>query len=521
MKHTPMNQRISQLVAIGFTILIVWGLATNVFLTWHVHQTLTKAQHIEATAIEARAATRSLRADYLERASTIGAALLDPSLQSKLPQFLLQKQKSDQIITAHLKKASEHTRNKELLLLLKQLKAHDDNIAEPLELQLLRLAKADVRKAREFYVTRYFPTQQENIRLAGVALKVAIQDVLDLQQAVKTQSSFALLVARQAIFLFLVLGVGSGIFLTRSVSAIVRKADHAAHANRNMLEHSRDVICLIDEEGRFGEVSPACQRMWGYSPDELKGRPFQELLHPDDVARTTEATRNIVSGVPVKDFENRYLHKDGSVVDMLWLAHWSDVEKSIFCVAHNMTERKEAQEQLRNLAMYDGLTGLLNRTAIEGHLISEMERAAREGQPLSIVLLDLDHFKQVNDLHGHAAGDAVLKEAAQRMKNSMRSYDKVGRYGGEEFLIVAPGCAEMHSVMLAERVRISISGEQMQTPDGPLEVTCSLGAAVMKATQGERADALIARADNALYVAKARGRNRTELAETPEESANV
>lgn len=174
-------------------------------------------------------------------------------------------------------------------------------------------------------------------------------------------------------------------------------------------------------------------------------------------------------------------------------------------------------ETLRTQAMFDGLTGLLNRTAIMDCLTAEMERAAREGKDLSVVLLDLDHFKRVNDTHSHAAGDAVLKEAARRMKSAMRGYDQVGRYGGEEFLIVAPGCGEQDSLTLAERVRGCIGSAPVQTPEGPLDVTCSLGAALACATPRQAADALIERADTALYRAKANGRNRTELASRTEE----
>jgi diguanylate cyclase (GGDEF)-like protein len=173
-------------------------------------------------------------------------------------------------------------------------------------------------------------------------------------------------------------------------------------------------------------------------------------------------------------------------------------------------------QTLRTQAMFDGLTGLMNRTAIMDLLSCEIERAAREDQTLSIVLLDLDHFKQVNDLYGHAVGDVVLKEAARRMKISMRGYDQVGRYGGEEFLVVAPGCDEHGSFTLAERVRGCIGNEYVQTPQGPLHVTCSLGVAFTCATLCEKTDSLIARADKALYRAKAKGRNRSELAQPPE-----
>jgi two-component system chemotaxis response regulator CheY len=173
----------------------------------------------------------------------------------------------------------------------------------------------------------------------------------------------------------------------------------------------------------------------------------------------------------------------------------------------------DLHERLRTQAMHDGLTGLLNRAAIVESLSHELERAARDSRTLGVVLLDLDHFKRVNDTFGHAAGDAVLREAARRLKSTMRCYDKVGRYGGEEFLIVAPDYSEENIVTLAERVRSCIGDAAVQTPGGPLQMSCSLGAAVSSVKTGEAADALIARADAALYRAKANGRNRTELAE--------
>ena len=507
-----MNKRISLLVATGFAILISMGLATNVFLTLAVQRTLQEQQHIEATAIESRAATRSLRADYLEMGSAVGAALLDPALKSKFKEFWAQKQRSDHNTNAHLKKAFEHTRNKELLLLLNQLRTRDARVTEPIEQQLFKLAKVDAPKARRFYVLRYLPDLQKNIKISEAALDVATQDVSDLQENVENGASFAQSIARRAILVFVLLGVASGFFLTRAVAVITRQSEQTAQANRNMLEYSQDVICSIDGAGRFINVSQACQLVWGYSAHELEGRPYQELLHPDDVAKTIQVATDIVGGVAVKDFENRYLCKNGSVVDMLWSAHWSGAEHSMFCVARDITERKEAQEKLRTLAMFDGLTKLMNRTAIMGFLARETERAAREGQSVGIVLLDLDHFKQVNDTYGHAAGDIVLKEAARRMKNSMRAYDEVGRYGGEEFLVVAPGLSGENVLAVAERVRLSIANTPVDIGEKVIQVRCSLGVAVTGDGQKEDIDALIERADSALYRAKENGRNRVELA---------
>lgn len=169
-------------------------------------------------------------------------------------------------------------------------------------------------------------------------------------------------------------------------------------------------------------------------------------------------------------------------------------------------------EKLQAQATIDGLTGLLNRTTIVESLTHELDRAGRDGTALGVVLLDLDHFKRVNDTCGHAAGDAVLRTTAQRLKSSMRCYDRVGRFGGEEFLIVAPDCPEGSILALSEKVRQCISEEPVPTPAGQLPVTCSLGAAVSSSDARETGEALLARADAALYRAKEGGRDRIELA---------
>jgi two-component system, cell cycle response regulator len=168
-----------------------------------------------------------------------------------------------------------------------------------------------------------------------------------------------------------------------------------------------------------------------------------------------------------------------------------------------------AREQLRVQATHDSLTGLLNRKAILEILDRELIRAHREGTELSVIMADLDHFKHVNDTHGHAAGDAVLQEAARRMQASIRPYDAVGRYGGEEFLIVSPGCGIEGAVEQAERLCRCISSEAFQALGVSIPQTMSLG--VASAPAGAiLATELLHLADTALYAAKNNGRNRAE-----------
>jgi two-component system, cell cycle response regulator len=171
-------------------------------------------------------------------------------------------------------------------------------------------------------------------------------------------------------------------------------------------------------------------------------------------------------------------------------------------------ELLKAREALREQATHDGLTGLLNRNSILEKLDDELARAARAGTTVSVLMADLDHFKSINDTQGHLAGDAVLCEAARRLRSAARNYDSVGRYGGEEFLIVLPGCDAAGAAVQAERMRDAIGATPFLSQSQPVVVTASLGAACSSQCAPE---SLIHGADNALYEAKAEGRNRVVI----------
>jgi two-component system cell cycle response regulator len=167
----------------------------------------------------------------------------------------------------------------------------------------------------------------------------------------------------------------------------------------------------------------------------------------------------------------------------------------------------QAQEQLRFQATHDPLTGIWNRGAILETLHRELGRAARSESAVGILLLDLDHFKTVNDTHGHLAGDGVLREVTQRMIKAARAYDSVGRYGGEEFLIVLPGCSRGQIQQSGERIRSAVDSGPILVNGSEVPVTVSIGAAV--AARGTTSETeMLAAADAALYRAKEIGRNR-------------
>jgi two-component system cell cycle response regulator len=172
----------------------------------------------------------------------------------------------------------------------------------------------------------------------------------------------------------------------------------------------------------------------------------------------------------------------------------------------------EAREALREQATHDPLTGLWNHGEILCILSRQLSKAEREGGDVSVIMADLDHFKKVNDTHGHMAGDVVLRLTARKMLSLVRDYDYVGRYGGEEFLIVLPGCDMECAAALAERLRLRMERDCMDIPEGMIRVTVSLGVATYTGGGRYELNALVKSADIALYHAKEKGRNRVEIA---------
>jgi diguanylate cyclase (GGDEF)-like protein len=183
--------------------------------------------------------------------------------------------------------------------------------------------------------------------------------------------------------------------------------------------------------------------------------------------------------------------------------------RSMLRIKRLQDELEDKNRELRRLSVSDGLTGLFNHRHIHGLLREEFERSGRTGAPLTVAMFDLDHFKSVNDSFGHQTGDRVLQETADILRHNARDVDRLGRYGGEEFIAILPSTESDGGMVFVERVRSAVEEYVFRVrPDADLRLTLSVGIATHPHAQITNAETLISKADHALYAAKAQGRNR-------------
>ena len=186
-----------------------------------------------------------------------------------------------------------------------------------------------------------------------------------------------------------------------------------------------------------------------------------------------------------------------------------NLEEKNLLLMKEIEQRKKTQEELERIVLLDPLTGLYNRRHFFNVAFTEFKKARRYGRPLSVILLDADHFKNVNDTYGHAVGDRVLIHLSEIMRNSLRTVDILARYGGEEFIILLPETNLPHTLYAAERIREQVEKTPLPLEDGQVDLTVSLGVADIQSCPTECSfDNLLLHADKALYNAKNTGRNR-------------
>lgn len=280
---------------------------------------------------------------------------------------------------------------------------------------------------------------------------------------------------------------------------------------RSFVENLNDVIYTVDREGCLSYVSPLWMDRFGIAEIDSLGRPFDGFLHPEDVPAWRHMQAEVLrTGSRSNGCEFRIRHGDGT-----W--SWNSTTAAPVCdedgevsymlgVIHDITRRKRNEQRIRFMAEHDQLTGLPNRAHLASRLEDMLEKLAENGGELAVLFVDLDHFKPVNDQHGHAVGDKLLQAVARRIATTLRGSDFISRIGGDEFIVVLPpASSEAAAQLAAGKLRDALT--QPFAVDGHmLQVGCSIGIA-LSPRHGRSVDELLQRADAAMYRAKERGRN--------------
>jgi diguanylate cyclase (GGDEF)-like protein/PAS domain S-box-containing protein len=293
-----------------------------------------------------------------------------------------------------------------------------------------------------------------------------------------------------------------------------------------------DLIYVKDEQSRFLMANQGTAEVMGASSvAELRGKTDFDYYPTEMAAGFFQDEQKVIqTSVPLVSQEQHIREGDGSI---RWLLTTKvplrDAEGKaigIIGIGRNITalketegELKRARENLHFKATHDSLTSLLNREAILDMLGREIARSTRENGTTAVLMADLDHFKSINDRFGHPIGDEVLREAARRFLGAVRTYDLVGRLGGEEFLVILGGCAAKEAMARADQLRRSIEASPIATACGPIPLTISIGVLPAREWGYPPREDVLRQVDVALYAAKAEGRNRCRLAMPPEDES--
>ncbi len=315
--------------------------------------------------------------------------------------------------------------------------------------------------------------------------------------------------------------------LKAEVAALRSKLKRTEEELEQLRRHNELVINSLGEgiywlvlHGNITFVNEAASKLFGYESDELVGRPHQLILQGPGADEGPAAPRERPPQAPKREVivhnvnDDTFWRRDGTSFPVEYVrtsVHEGGQLVGTIITFRDITKRKELEQTLQTLATTDGLTKLYNRLYFTAKLDEEFQRSERYNAPLSMMLLDIDKFKAINDTYGHQAGDAYLQALANLVAGSIRQVDVAARYGGEELAIILPHTGSEAALSLAERLRAMIEVFDVSHAGRTFRTTISIGVATHVPGTAKTPDEFLTDVDDALYAAKRGGRNRVVL----------
>lgn len=395
----------------------------------------------------------------------------------------------------------------------------DEDLARQVAGALLSLPHGS-RLARQMDIEGFtIPTDYEQVRAALETLRLPPFDFAPEFTAEDIWNKYRWQLAGGSLLFAVIAALTLSLFfLNRRLAEEHARLHRSSEEWRRLLTALGEGVYGVDADGRCTFINPAAAAMLGFSAVELLGRDQHALFHYRREDGTAYPEDECPIALTLKDGQPRYAedwfwHKDGSGFPvMLTTALMEDDgrRKGAVVVFRDISDRRQLESRLREEATTDHLTGVANRRLFLKQLEMELDRFKRFGESAALLMADLDYFKKINDSYGHAAGDGVLRHFADISRQYLRRVDLIGRLGGEEFGILLPGTDAASALQFADRYRCLVESSPAPGGDGNIGITVSIGIAEF-ASSDDTVETILARADAALYGAKAGGRNTVRV----------
>lgn len=400
-----MDKRISKLIALSFALQLFLGISASIVLGYSFQQRMDAADKMQQLVRKTELSISQIRFDYTVMSQDLSRLLLQPV--SQMPEFKNRSSKiyaAFQAVIQQLELASAATQNLALKTELNKVITLQQHSLSQLQGDLPALLHGDLKAAQRYYLDRFIPVQaQARLQLLKVAnLAHAEASHLDARSSDIAASAQRLVLL--VILLLCSICIMSAFMLNRYVKKLLQRYTASALENKQMLVHSMDVICHVDENGLFVKLNQSCEAVWGYSSDELQGRPFVDFVHEEDQVETLKTWRSLPIGQPVKAYRNRFVHKDGSVLYVFWSALWSPVHRNYFCVGRDETKAVLAERALRQSEQY---TRQVMATAHDAFVCMDEQGIVTDWNPQAEIIFGWTRSEAL----GHAMDSLIIPSA--------------------------------------------------------------------------------------------------------------